>query len=375
MLSVVLAAATHVVSGASPQTTASPPEVFSFESAGMQLQVEEVHKADGVVWAMDFIDEQTMVFTLRDGQLQLMDLQDFSVTSIPGAPEVQVSSSGGLFDVMVDPDFENNRQLYFTYVKAVAAGGATVAARGRLKDGRVVGLEDLFVANNASDELAHFGSRIVMDDDRFIYITVGDRHIPNNAQNLSSHGGKVIRLHDDGRVPESNPFAGRDDAAPEIWTFGHRNPQGLTIDPASGRIFEQEHGPTGGDEINILVRATNYGWPVITYGKNLWGGQEAEGTAREGMQQPFKYWVPGNAPTGLNFLNGDRYPGWQGNLFVATLRGPIERIQLEDGVIVAEERLSLKPMDRIRDIVSGPDGLLYFATESGRIARIVPQGN
>jgi glucose/arabinose dehydrogenase len=285
---------------------------------------------------------------------------------------VQVSDSGGLLDVFVDPQFAKNGWVYLTYIKPVGDRGATAVARGRLEGAQLTDLHDLFVANNASDESAHWGSRVVMDRERYLYITVGDRHLPDNAQNLASHGGKVIRLHEDGRVPADNPFVDRAGAAPEIWSYGHRNPQGLTVQPLTGLVFEQEHGPTGGDEINLIVKGRNYGWPVITYGEQIWGGQKAEGTSAPGMEQPLHYWKPGNAPTGLTFYRGARYPEWTGDLFSGTLRGQVHRLTLDWQTVIGEERLLGKAVDRIRDIVEGPDGLLYFATESGRISRFVP---
>ncbi len=363
--------ALQVVTGASPQTGAArPPEVFVSE--GMRLSVEEVLQIDSVIWAMDFIDQSTMIFTERNGRLNLLSLDDREVTPIEGGPNVQVSDSGGLFDVFVDPEFANNQWIYLTYIKPVGDGSATAVARGRLVGTRLTELRDLFVANNASDESAHWGSRVVMDRQRYLYITVGDRHIPDNAQDLASHGGKVIRLHEDGRVPADNPFVGREDAAPEVWSYGHRNPQGLTVQPLTGSVFEQEHGPTGGDEINLIVRGRNYGWPVITYGDDIWGGQQAQGSSAPGMEQPLHYWKPGNAPTGLTFYRGARYPEWQGDLFSGTLRGPVHRLTLDWATVIDEERLLPNAVDRIRDIVEGPDGLLYFATESGRISRFVP---
>lgn len=363
--------ALQVVTGASPQTgAAQPPEVFVSE--GMSLSVEEILKIDGVVWAMDFVDSSTMIFTERNGRLNLMSLDDRELTPIDGGPNVQVSDSGGLLDVFVDPQFAKNGWIYLTYIKPVGDRGATAVARGRLEGTQLNDLHDLFVANNASDESAHWGSRVVMDRERYLYITVGDRHLPDNAQNLASHGGKVIRLHEDGRVPADNPFVDRAGAAPEIWSYGHRNPQGLTVQPLTGLVFEQEHGPTGGDEINLILKGRNYGWPVITYGDHIWGGQEAEGTSAPGMEQPLHYWKPGNAPTGLTFYRGTRYPEWAGDLFSGTLRGQVHRLTLDWQTVIGEERLLEKAVDRIRDIVEGPDGLLYFATESGRISRFVP---
>jgi glucose/arabinose dehydrogenase len=197
--------------------------------------------------------------------------------------------------------------------------------------------------------------------------------VPNNAQSLSSHGGKLIRLDQDGGVPEDNPFAGQTGAMPEIWSIGHRNPQGLTIHPTTGGLIEQEHGPTGGDEINVIQRGLNYGWPVITWGENIWGGQQKEGTERAGMEQPFKYFLPGNAPTGMSFYSGDQYPGWQGDLFSTTLRGYMHRLDLVNDEIVGEEQLLAIWGERLRDVAEGPDGWLYIASESGAIARIALQ--
>ena len=359
------------MSGASAPA-AEAGQSISFESAGMQLELEEVTRTGGVVWAMDFIDSNTMIFTERSGKLSLMQLDSAEITEITGGPEVMQTETGGVFNVYVDPDFASNQSLYFTYVKAVEAGSTIALARAQLEGTELIDLDDLFLANNASDDHAHWGSRVVMDKDRFLFMTSGERHVPDNAQNLASHGGKVLRFNEDGSVPDDNPYAGQEDAAPEVWSIGHRNPQGLAIHPETGRLFEQEHGPTGGDEINIIDKGNNYGWPVITHGENIWGGQLPEGTEREGMEQPLKYFKPGIAPSGMNFYYGDNYPGWNGNLFNATLRGHLHRIVLDGERVVGEERLLQQWGERLRDVVQGPDGLLYIATETGAIARIVP---
>jgi glucose/arabinose dehydrogenase len=362
--------AQDVTTGASVQ--ASGTVSISFQSEGMRLRLEELVQTKNVIWAMDFIDSGTMIFTERPGRIGLLRLDSAEVTFIDGAPEAYASDSGGLFDILVDADFEHNRWIYLTYVKKIGDDSVTAVARGRLEDHKLVEVTDLFVANNASSDHAHWGSRIVMDQDRNLYFSVGDRHVPDNAQNLKSHGGKLLRLRDDGAIPDDNPFVGRKDAAPEIWSYGHRNPQGLTIHPDSGRLFEQEHGPTGGDEINIIERGRNYGWPVITYGDNIWGGQKAVGTTKPGMEQPVKYYQPGIAPSGMTFYLGGRYPAWHGSLFSSTLRGHLNRLVLEKNKAIKEERVLNDWRERVRDVVQGPDELLYLATESGRIARIVP---
>ena len=349
-----------------------PAAAFGFASDGMNLYLEQVARTHTVIWAMDFIDAETMIFTERPGAIRLMQLEAWKFIDITGGPTVFQSDSGGLFDVLVDPAFAENRTLYFTYVKPVEAGSAIAVARGKLRGDEIVELQDLFVANNASDEHAHWGSRVVMDNDRHLFVTVGDRHVPDNAQNLKSHGGKVLRLNEDGTIPSDNPFVDREDALPEIWSYGHRNPQGLVIHAPTGQLFEQEHGPTGGDEINLIEPGENYGWPVISYGENIWGGQLASGTAKPGMQQPVKYYKPGIAPSGMTFYFGEQYPAWNGNLFNGTLRGHINRLVLDDNKVIREERLLKDFWDRVRDVAQGPDGLLYICTELGRISRFVP---
>ncbi len=358
-----------VTTAASVDTSAGST---NFESEGMNLRVEDVAQTGNVIWAMDFIDAGTMIFTERQGRTRLLRLDTGEIRDVDGGPDVFAFDSGGLFDVLVDPEFETNGQLFWTYIKKVGDDSVTAVAKGRLQGDRIVDLQDLFVANNGSSDHAHWGSRIVIDRDRYLYFSVGERHVPDNAQNLASHGGKILRLTEQGGVPSDNPFAGREKAAPEIWSYGHRNPQGLAIQPESGRLFEQEHGPTGGDEINVIEKGKNYGWPVVTYGTDIWGGQQATGTASPGMEQPVKYFDPSIAPSGMTFYYGDRFAAWHGNLFSSTLRGHLNRLVLDGQVVVSEERLLNDWTERVRDVVEGPDGSLYLATESGRIARIVP---
>jgi glucose/arabinose dehydrogenase len=359
-----------VSSGASVDTSGSG--TTRFESAGMSLQVEDLARTGNVIWAMDFIDATTMIFTERQGRTRLLQLDTGVISEIDGGPDVYAIESGGLFDVLVDPEFAVNRQLYWTYIKQVGADSVTAVARGTLQDDRIVGLQDLFVANNQSPDHAHWGSRIVMGPDRSVYISVGERHVPDNAQNLGSHGGKILRLNEDGGVPLDNPFVEDNMSAPEVWSYGHRNPQGLAFQPKTGRLFEQEHGPTGGDEINVIEKGKNYGWPVVTFGTNIWGGQQAVGTERPGMKPPAKYFDPSIAPSGMCIYAGDRLPAWRGNLFSSTLRGHLNRLVLDEQGVVSEERLLSDWTERVRDVAEGPDGGLYLATESGRIARIVP---
>jgi glucose/arabinose dehydrogenase len=359
-----------VTTGASVDTSGGGST--QVESEGMSLRVEDLARTGQVIWAMDFIDGETMIFTERAGKIKTLALDSGEIREIAGGPDVYAVESGGLFDVLVDPEFATNQRLYWTYIKKVGANSVTAVARGRLQDGRIDELEDLFVANNASPDHAHWGSRIVMGPDRSLYFTVGERHVPDNAQDLKSHGGKVLRLNEDGGVPADNPFVGQPDAMPEIWSYGHRNPQGLAFHPQTGLLIEQEHGPTGGDEINIIKKGANYGWPLVTYGTNIWGGQEAAGTARLGTEQPIVFFDPGIAPSGMSIYDADRFSAWRGNIFSSTLRGHLNRVVLDGRKVTHEERLLSDWTERVRDVAEGPDGYIYLATETGRIARIVP---
>lgn len=353
------------------------------QSAGMTLVLDELTQIDDVVWAIDFIDPETMIFTIRRGDVALMDLKTRQVRLLEGVPEVlrvvgggpfDPVASGGLFDVLVDPDFATNRTIYLAYVKPIGDGHALAVAKARLAGDRLIDTRDIFIANNASDQPGRWGSRLAMDRKRYLFIAVGDRIIGENAQDLGNHCGKVVRLNDDGSAPADNPFAGRANAAPEVWSYGHRNPQGLTFHPDTGLLFESEHGPDGGDEINLIEPGKNYGWPVITRGVSREGKSIGTGTARPGMEQPLKYYLPGIAPSGLAFYSGDRYSGWQGNLFSGSLnRMHLNRLVLDGRNVVAEERLLGDWGERIREVTQGPDGYLYLATDSGKIVRIVPK--
>jgi glucose/arabinose dehydrogenase len=326
-----------------------------------------------------------LIFTVRRGEVVLLDTDTGALQQVSGVPVVhrvigggpfdQVAS-GGLFDVLVDNEFADNHLIYLAYVKQMDKGHTLAVARAELKANKLTGLQDIFVANNASDAAGRWGTRLAMDADRYLYIAVGDRRNGDTAQDLKDHGGSIVRLHADGTVPEDNPFTGRDDAAPEIWSYGHRNPQGLAIQPGTGALFEHEHGPDGGDEINIIKPGSNYGWPIITYGISRAGTAIGIGTERAGLEQPIKYYKPGIAPSGMSFYSGTRYPAWNGNLFSGSLnRMHLNRLVLDGTTVVEEERLLEEWGERIRDIVQGPDGRLYLVTGSGKISRLVSGTN
>lgn len=353
---------------------------YKFESAGMHLGLNEIARVDGVIWGLGFIDADTLIFTVRRGDVTLLDLNTRTTQKISDTPTVHrvigggpfdTVASGGLFDVLVDPDFQSNQTIYLAYVKKTTNGHALAVARGQLNKSHLENTTDIFIANNDSEEAGRWGTRLAIDADGFLYVAVGDRRVGENAQNTLSHLGKIVRLNTDGSVPQDNPFVDQDNFAPEIFSYGHRNPQGLAFHPNTAALFEHEHGPDGGDEINIITAGNNYGWPVISYGVSRAGEQIGIGPKKAGMEQPFRYYEPGIAPSGMQFYSGKRYPGWNGNLFIGSLnRMRLNRIVLDGLEVTAEEQLLTDWKERIRDIAQGPDGRLYLATGSGRIVRI-----
>jgi len=276
------------------------------------------------------------------------------------------------------PQFEKNQLLYLSYAARGDDGVGTELARGRLAGDRLEGVQVLFRQSPKGSRGQHFGGRIVFDRAGFVYLTLGDRGEMPRAQRPDDHAGSVIRLHDDGRVPQDNPFAGRPGWKPEKFTLGNRNMQGAALHPQSGMLWTHEHGPQGGDEINVMRAGVNYGWPVITYGANYGIGTKiGEGTQKAGMQQPLHYWVPSIAPSGMAFYTGDKFPRWKGDLFVGALRDQmLVRLKLDGEQVVREERLLKGVLGRIRDVRAGPDGLIYLLTDESHavLARLEPAG-
>ena len=307
---------------------------------------------------------------------------------IEGVPEVLVQGQGGLFDVVLHPDFESNRLVYLTYAKPIGDGSAatTAIARGRFENDRLTDVEDIFVAETQGRP-GHYGGRLAFDEEGYLFVTVGERQAPSTgdleahpAQDISNHHGTVIRLHDDGRVPFDNPFVGEADVLPEIWSYGHRNPQGLAIHPETGDIWITEHGPQGGDELNLVLPRLNYGWPVIGYGVNYRTGSAIhEGTLRDGIEAPTHFWVPSIATSGLMIYTGNVFPAWRGSIFAGGLAGQqIARLVMDGQRVVHEETL-LHGMGRVRDIRQSPDGYIYVAIESRdgsptAVVRLEPAG-
>ncbi len=333
-------------------------------------------------WALAFVDGGRMLVTERPGRLRLVEPDGRIGPPIEGVPAVDAVGQGGLLDVITDSGFATNRRIYFCFAEPAASGGgnSTALATARLSDDgrRLEQVRVIFSQIPKVSSRLHFGCRIVEAPDGHLFLALGERfQRMRDAQTLDNHHGKVVRLRKDGSSPPDNPLVRQSGAMPEIWSWGHRNPQGATWGP-DGRLWVIEHGPQGGDEINRPEAGKNYGWPVITFGENYGGGAIGEGlTARPGMEQPLHHWTPSIAPSGMAFLRSDRYgPAWQGNLFVGSLKFRyLARLELQNGRVVREERLLPQLGQRVRDVRQGPDGLLYLLTDEndGQLLRVVPQ--
>jgi len=354
---------------------AASPQVLKSEK--QTFLVEEVTDGLSIPWGLAFISNTQLLITERAGSIKLLDMQNKTLTPIQGAPAVMAQGQGGLLDVAVPPDFKTGDWIYFTFVRNKGGEGVTVLARAKLTANKLVQWQDLLETQSATGTGRHFGSRIVFDENGYVYFGVGDRGERPMSQDLSNHAGSVMRLYRDGRVPQDNPFNKRADVPPEIWSYGHRNPQGMAYDYANKRLWLIEHGPRGGDEINRVLPGRNYGWPVISYGKEYWGPLAVgEGTHREGMEQPIKQYTPSIAPSSLLLYSGNSFPAWRGNLFSGALKlTHLNRVTLsEDGKAIGEERLLDELDERIRALAQGPQGWLYFSTDSGKIYVMKPAG-
>ncbi|HEX7026130.1 MAG TPA: PQQ-dependent sugar dehydrogenase [Gammaproteobacteria bacterium] len=353
---------------------AEQPSVVQSKQASFRV----VELADGLEhpWGMVFLPDGRMLVTERPGRLRIVGKDGELSAPLKGLPSIVARGQGGLLDVALDPAFKENSLVYISYAGQGDDGTGTEVARGKLGDDTLQDLEVIFRALPKMDSNHHFGSRLQFDREGRLFITLGDRGDKDQAQQLGSHNGSIIRINADGSVPKDNPFMDREGAKPEIYTYGNRNVQGLALHPVTGQIWAHEHGPQGGDEINIVKPAVNYGWPVITYGRNYGIGTKiGEGTAKPGMEQPLYYWVPSIAPSGMAFYDGDAFPEWRGDLFVGALKDQmLVRLELKDGKIVDEERLLKNELGRIRDVNLGPDELFYLLTDAddGKLVRLEP---
>ncbi len=329
-------------------------------------------------WGMAFLPDGGILVTERIGRLRLIT-PDGKLQRKPvrGVPKVRARGQGGLLDVALHPDFGKNRWVYFSYSGLGKGGVNTEVARARFDGRALTQLEVIFRAQpkvNAGNN--HYGSRLLFDRKGYLFVTLGERYrLRDRAQSIEDHLGTVVRLHDDGRAPSDNPFVSRAGAKPEIFSYGHRNAQGMALRPGTNTVWTHEHGPRGGDEVNILKAGANYGWPAITYGIDYSGATISEFSEAPGMEQPVVYWVPSIAPSGMAFYDGDRFPQWKGDLFVGALvKRHLRRLELEGDRVVAQEVLLRDLDERIRDVRSGPDGYLYLLTDSsnGQLLRLEP---
>lgn len=324
-------------------------------------------------WGMDFLPGGDLLVTQKSGRLNRIDGRSWTSVRVSGLPAIaQKAGQGGLLDVLVHPDFATTRWVYFSYAIADGETYTTRVSRGRLEGNSLSDVETVFTAEPFFKTRRHFGSRLLLDNG-YLYITVGDRANRDLAQSLTTHNGKVMRLFEDGSIPQDNPFVGDKTARPEIWTYGHRNPQGMAQHPVNGSIWIAEHGPQGGDEINVLSRGSNYGWPLATYGEEYGGGKIGQGTELESTVQPIKYWVPSLGTGGIAFYSGDEYSRWQPSLLVAGLKlTRISRLELAGDGAGEEYRLLDESKLRIRDVQFGPDGRLYALAGGDRLIRLDP---
>ncbi|MEY4641766.1 MAG: hypothetical protein RLZZ227_1760 [Pseudomonadota bacterium] len=358
------------------------PQVYA--TTEYRIQIDKV--ADGLAnpWSLAFLPNGDMLISERAGNLRLIHDGVLDPNPIPGVPAVKITVLGGLLDVVLHPDFANNQLLYLSYAKGHEDGtrSTTAIARAHFDGKQLSDVEDIFVAQSWSASPTNFGGRMAFGNDGMLYMAIGERQEQERAQDGRDHGGKLIRLRDDGSVPQDNPFIGRDDTLAEIYALGIRSPQGLTLHPRTGDLWETEHGPLGGDEVNIMHAGANYGWPLVTFGKDYDGTTISAETTREGLEDPFMIWIPSIAVSGLSFYTGDAFPLWKGNALVGAMvmgrtpmTGHVQRISFSDeGVALAREPLLQALQQRIRDVRQGPDGLLYVLTDHnpGALLRISP---
>ena len=376
-LGAALAAVTWLAACGRPDySQAQAPRSPNPEPTPDVVRVETVARGLDHPWALEFLPDGRMLVTERPGRLRIVGAGGRISPPLAGVPQVQASGQGGLLDVALDPEFAQNQLIYLSYAEPGQGGAGTAVARGRLTD---AGLEEVRVIYRQQPKVtggSHFGSRLVFAPDGRLFVTQGERFWHRGqAQNLASLLGKIVRIEPDGSIPDDNPFVGRSDARPEIWSYGHRNVQAAAIQPETGRLWTVEHGARGGDELNHPEAGKNYGWPVITYGIDYSGVKIGEGMAKPGMEQPVYFWDPVIAPSGMLFYTGTAFPGWKGSILIGSLRGALVRLQLDGDRVGLEQRYRNDGLDaRIRDVRQGPDGLVYVVTDEGdgRVLRVMP---
>ena len=376
MVSQILAVAAAATLSAAA-VAALPPAPQPAKLVNTGFKVAEIARGLDHPWSMAFLPDGSMLVTERVGRLRLIKGGSLLPQAISGVPSVHTGSQAGLFDIVLHPNFSQNNFVYLTYAAGTKAANGTQVARARFDGGSLQDLQVIFTAMPLKDTDNHYGGRMAFLPDGTFLLTIGEGfEYREKAQDLTSDLGKIVRLNQDGTVPQDNPFIGQASVRPEIYTWGHRNPQGLVFDAQSGTIYETEHGPRGGDELNIIVAHKNYGWPVITYGMDYSGAYVSPYTERAGLEQPVIYWTPSIAPSGLAMYRGDKFPAWKGDLFAGALAFKhLRRIHLDEhGNVLDQEQLLNDLHWRIRDVRAAPDGFIYVCTDEtdGRVLRLEP---
>ena len=327
-----------------------------------------------IPWGFDFLSDGSLLVTEKSGEL--IHFKNDKKTTITGLPKIKELGQGGLLDVKAHPNYKDNKWIYISYASPEGEGKGvnTAIMRAKLDGTQLTEQKVLYKASPNSSKPFHFGSRISFDNEGYLYFSVGDRgDRDNNPQDITRDCGKIYRIHDDGRIPHDNPFVNTSGAKKAIYSYGHRNPQGMIKHPVTGKIWTHEHGPKGGDELNIIKKGKNYGWPIITYGINYSGTKITDETSRPNMEQPLYYWVPSIAPSGLEIIDSDKYPDWKGNVLAGSLAFQyLERLVLKDNKVTYREKL-LDGMGRIRSIKQGPDGYIYVGIEGKGIYKLLPK--
>jgi len=351
-------------------------EFFLIESEGAKLKVETVTDSITIPFGMDFLpDGRLLVSDRAVGNMIIVNTETGKKELLQDVPNVIGQGDGGLLDILVHPDYKTNGWIYFAYSEGDTTSNTMVVDRAKLDGLKLVERERLFTALPYYKKPLHHGSRLVLKDG-YLFIGMGEKtDMQDSAQTLNNHLGKVLRIYEDGKIPEDNPYVNTPNAKPEVWSYGHRNPNGLTLNPATGELWEHEHGPMGGDEINIIKPTLNYGWPVITYGLNYDSTKVGEGiTAKEGMEQPLYFYKPSIAPSGMQFYTSDVIPVWKDNLFIGSMvLRHLNRLVIENNKVIKEERLLTDKKWRVRSVKQGPDGYLYIGVDGGKILRIMPE--
>ena len=344
-------------------------KTLSVKTEAGNIQVKTIAEGLENIWGMAFLPDGSMLVTERRGRMRVVSADGKVGEPLAGLPEIYAQGQGGLLDVVLAPDFETSKRIYFSYSEPGKGGNSTAVSFATLNGSKLENVTRVFSQQPKINSGAHFGSRLVWAPDGTLFITLGDRYSEKDkAQTLDNHQGKVVRINADGSIPKDNPFVKTPGALPEIWSYGHRNVQGAAINPITKELWTGEHGPQGGDELNIDRAAKNYGWPVITYGENYGGGKIGEGTHKEGMEQPNYKWVPSIATAGFIFYTGDKFPQWKNNILLASLKDKtFVRLVVDGEKITKEERLLNKELNqRLRHVVQGPDGLVYVVSDESK---------